>query len=141
MKSQWFNCIFSESPGILYHNLWAFSVRPEYSKNKSSYTIARGRKLYKVHFPRGSSLLSGSNFIFLKMYVPYAVQYKVYRNLKTKAKHFQQNSWNRLVLGLWFESFFFFLLWKIFWRKILRRAVNWRVRWQRGRSIKQDNDS
>ena len=41
------------------------------------------------------------------MYVPYAVQYKVYRNLKTKAKHFQQNSWNRLVLGLWFESFFF----------------------------------
>ena len=74
------------------------------------------------------------------MYVPYVVQYKIYRNLKTKTKHFQQNSCNRLVLGLWFQFFFFFLLWKIFWRKILRRAVNWRVRWQRWRSIKQDND-
>lgn len=42
------------------------------------------------------------------MYVPYVVQYKIYRNLKTKTKHFQQNSCNRLVLGLWFQFFFFF---------------------------------
>ena len=83
-------------------------MRPEYSKNQSSYTIARGRKLYTVHFPRGSSLLSGSNFIFLKIYVPYVVQYKIYRNLKTKTKQFQQNSCNRLVLGLWFQFFFCF---------------------------------
>lgn len=43
----------------------------------------KSRGLCMLHFPRGSTVLSGSHFV-LKVYVHYLVEYKICTNLKTQ---------------------------------------------------------